>query len=751
MSRSRTSLPGEERTPTAKEPRHRRARAWLRRRWRHCVGAAGVLLAAAGITALALDAMFPFPIARLESWPRSPQVLSREGETLFAQVGSDEQWRVPVALEEMSPWLAMATIAVEDERFYAHPGVDPAAILRASGQNLSAGRVVSGASTLTMQIARMTTPQARTWRAKVVEAFRALQLERAWSKEQVLQTYLNIAPYGGNVRGVEAAARIYFGKASGDLSLSEAALISGLPQSPARLRPDRYPERALARRDTVLRRMREAGFISETECRNALADAPKFVSSSEGRRAWLARAAPAPLHAAQLALQRRSEGGHTTISMPIQRAVARRSMVHARSLPRGSDLAVVVIDIATGELIALVGSAEPTDPVDGQVNGATARRSPGSTLKPFVFAAAFATRRLGPDSLIPGGPIDLSGWRPQNFGREFSGEVTAADALRRSLNLPAIRVAKAVGLQRCVGTLAAAGLTLPLETAAQSGLALVTGATETTLLDLTNTYATLGRGGMHRPVKMFLGDAPACEPESTARRAIPSEVRAIPSEVCAAIDQILSCRQRTPHGQSTASDLPWFMWKTGTSSGRRDAWAVGHDRTVAIGVWVGHFSGAPHNEFVGASAAEPLLAELFLLPCIRRAMAQPVVADPLAVESLLPADPVHASSREEPWAVSDPFRFSAAATSADFTALPVRITSPRSGASFVAFEDTSLVELRVHSEQPGLWFLNGLALSGTPSSLRVPPGKHEVRFVDQEGRAAAHTFEVTALQRASGP
>jgi penicillin-binding protein 1C len=478
----------------------------------------------------------------------------------------------------MGPWIGPATIAVEDQRFREHQGVDPLAAVRAVGQLVREGGVVSGASTITMQVCRMTEPRERTLSAKAIESFRALQLEARCTKDEILERYLNLAPYGGNVRGVACAAERWFGKRPADLSLEEAALLAGLPQSPSRLRPDRYPARARARRDFVLSRMLAVGLLDRAQYERACA-APVVLAPRPPR-------ATAP-HVAEMAFARRPAGGRTTLDLDAQREVERIVAEGAGDLPPESDLAVVVIDIETAELRALIGSPDARDPRDGLVNGALARRSPGSTLKPFVFAAAIESGRLDPHGVVDDSPLDLAGWTPENFEGGFDGEVSVAEALRRSLNVPSLRVASRAGLHRCLGVMEGCGLRFPRGTATRSGLALVTGATEVRLFDLTNAYATLGRGGVHRPVRLF-PDEPA-----------PSR-RVLTESTCEVLTGILSDAGASP-----------FAWKTGTSSSHRDAWAVGHDGRLAIGVWIGRFGGAGRVEYTGRRVAEPLLRRLF--------------------------------------------------------------------------------------------------------------------------------------------
>jgi penicillin-binding protein 1C len=638
----------------------------------------------------------PFPWEQLERWPTGPAVTDRHGTPMRRLVGADDQWRTPVALAEMSPWLIDATIAVEDERFARHPGVDPVAVVRAAVQNVRAGEIVSGASTITMQVCRMVDERPRTIVAKMIEAVRALQLEGRLTKDRILEAYLNIAPYGGNRRGVEAASAAYFGKRAADLSLDEAALLAGLPQSPEGHRPDRDPEAALRRRETVLRRMAEAGFIDEAQRRRAAAAPLRLATGAPPPRA---------AHAAWMALARRPDGGRTTIDLHLQSQVEGLAAERTRTLPPGADLAVVVVDIPTGEIRALVGSADAGDPVDGQVNGALARRSPGSALKPFIYATAFEARRLAPDSTVHDVPVTLSGWSPANFDRTFRGAVDVTEALRASLNVPAIHVAAQIGLSRCAGTMQAAGLGLGWRDVERAGLALAVGGVEVSLLELTNAYATIGRGGTCVPPRLF-ADEPVTRRE------------ALRQDTCAALDEILSAHRRVPAGTtgSWPEGTPWFMWKTGTSSGRRDAWAVGHNGRVAVGVWVGRFDGGGDEAFVGAEAAEPLLARIFGLAA-------------LCVLDAPPAAPG--------WTVGRPLLQPAAAAGV------LAITSPRDGATFRALDGTAVVHPVATVDGPLHWFLDGAALAGgQPARLALGPGRHELRCVDEKGRAAVSRFVV---------
>ena len=641
----------------------------------------------------------PFPLAQFDQQPVSPLVTDRSGRTLLYLVGENDQWRQPVPLEQISPWLLQATLAAEDSRFISHRGVDYSAMLRAACQNVVHGRVVSGGSTLTMQVCRQLDRRPRTFSSKLWQMLRAWQLEKLRSKDQILAAYLNLAPYGGNVLGAEAASQRFYGKHAADLSLGEAALLAGLPQSPNRFRPDRHPKEARIRRQFVLRRMNELGMITATQVSAAEAEPLPTMSAP--------RTSAAP-HAAWLALKRRPLGGRTTIDLMKQQAVEAAVSQQISQWPAATDVAVCVIDIASSDLVAWVGSADPTDPQDGQVNGGLAKRSPGSALKPFLYAAAFQSRRLGPESLVYDGPLERAGWSPENFDKTFSGEIPAAEALRRSLNVPAILVAEQVGLSRCVGTLSAAGVTMPSNAAQRGGLALAVGGIEVTLLDLTTGYATLGRKGIAKHPRLFIDETSPGE-------------QVLDADVCESITDILSVRHRRPRGWEpfTESQLPWCMWKTGTSSGHRDAWAVGHNGRYAIGVWVGRFSGAGHVDYVGQEAAEPLLASLFA-----------------AREFRVDQHPAPAAA----WPVSRPFRLTQPA------AAPLKITTPAPGDIFLSTAGHVVIKPATNRDAEARWFLNGrLVADHRPEHLELLPGRYELRCVDAQGQASAVTFSVQGV------
>ncbi len=670
--------------------------------------AAGIFMLPGGAIFISAWFIFPFPSKNLDKWTISPTITDIKNRPLLSIVGSDDQWRSPVALDEISPWLRQATIAAEDERFYKHQGIDVLAVFRAALQNLKSMRVVSGASTLDMQICRMMDNRPRSLKAKIIESFRALQLDQLKDKDFILSLYLNTAPYGGNIRGVEAASLRYFSRHAKDLNLAQAALIAGLPQSPSRYRPDRNLSAAVNRQHFVLERMLKAGMINESQLKKALSTKLQ-INSVEGvspsfkvLRGQDARDTSGftALHASWYALSCRPQGGRTTINLDIQKQVEHLAQEHLNKLPQDSEIAIVVIDINESSIVAMVGSGCPSDPEDGQVNGALAKRSPGSALKPFIYAAAFEAGRLNRDSTVYDIPVSRAGWSPSNFDKTFSGPVTVAEALRRSLNIPAILVSEEIGLARCCGILEAAGINLPSDAQQRGGLALAVGGIEVTLLDLTNAYATLGRDGIRRQPRIF-PDQPS------------TQSRALSVNVCQAISDILSSRNRCPSGMETIApeDIPWFMWKTGTSSGRRDAWAVGHNRKYAIGVWVGRFRGTGSVDYVEAQAAEPLLVELFDSPELKTSAEQPSVA-PIQVHNPMPAP------RE--------------------LARDLKITSPSSGETFICYNGEAIVRTSVNRNDGISWFLNGKYIeSNEASRLALSAGKYDLHALTRKAHHQA--------------
>ena len=578
--------------------------------------AAALVLPFAGF--LLLDLAFPFPEAALHR-PPALAVADKDGVPLRFFLPPDGRFRLPVALAELPPELPRALVASEDRRFFQHGGIDPQAVLRAAWTDLRARSIVSGASTIPMQIARMAEPRPRTLWAKAVESFRALQLERRHGKRELLEIYLNLLPYGGNVEGVGAAAWAYFGKAPERLSLGEIALLTALPRAPLRYDPTLSTaahRAAVAARDRVLRELAQRGAFP----RRAIGAARREPVPEIRRRPPFA----AP-HACELVAERlgrllpggRAPGGRvrTTLDRRLQRAAEEQVARRIDEL-RGQGIgeaAAVVVEIEPGRtggrpVRALVGSAGFFDRErHGQVNGAAARRSPGSTLKPFLYALAIDQGRILPDSYLLDVPTDYAGYVPENYDQQYHGRVTVREALVHSLNAPAVRLLADVGLPDFLALLHRGGLATLDRPPADYGLPLILGDGEVTLLDLTNLYATLAEGGLHRPPRLLEGEG------AGAAAPLPADARLLSPGAAWAVAEILTDLRRPdlPDAWDITRGVPEVAWKTGTSYGHRDAWAVGWSGRYAIGVWVGNFDGKPVLGISGSQHAAPLLFDLF--------------------------------------------------------------------------------------------------------------------------------------------
>ncbi len=581
-------------------------------RWKQLLARRGVRIALGVLAILLLPLLFdllvPFPYAELER-PPALIVEDRNGEPLRFFLPADDHWRFPVRLSELPPELPKALVASEDRRFWSHPGVDLPAIGRAAVANFRAGEVVSGASTIPMQIARMASPRRRTLWAKMIEAVRAVQLTAHVSKRRQLEIYLNLTPYGGNLEGVGAASWFYFGKPASQLSLGEIALLTALPRSPSRYDPTSHPVEARAARDRVLRQLAQRGAFSKSE----IAEGLRQPLPTKKRRAPF----EAPHFAERIA--RLSPGRarvRTTIDAATQRSaeeLVRRRISELRALGIGNASTVVIELEGEGRrsLRALVGSAGYDETsFQGQVDGSAARRSPGSTLKPFLYAMAFDDGRVLPESYLLDIPTDFGGYVAENYDDVYRGRSTVRDALIHSLNACAVRLLSEVGLERFHKQLLAGGLSTLDRPSSSYGLPLILGAGEVTLLDLVNLYATLGQGGLTRPVDMVVPEKSA---QSRLRGVETSPKRLYSAEAAALTTEILTDLKRPdlPESWQLATGVPAVAWKTGTSYGHRDAWAVGVSGRYAIGVWVGNFDGTPRQGISGSEHAGPLLFDLF--------------------------------------------------------------------------------------------------------------------------------------------
>ncbi len=680
----------------------------------------GLAVAAAAVSlplaALALYARALPPINPDLSASRSTIVTDREGRLLRAFTTESGHWRLPVTAADVDPrYLAMLK-AFEDRRFDSHHGVDPLAMARAAVQAVRHGRVVSGGSTLTMQVARLAEPRPeRSLGDKLRQTVQAVRLDARLAKAEVLGLYLSLAPFGGNIEGVRAASFAYFGKEPKRLSVAEAALLVALPQSPETRRPDRFPEAARRARARVLERALAEGVITAEEA--ALAKAEPVP---DGRK-------PFPILAAHLAekavAERPNERIHRlTIDARLQRDLEQLARERAAQFGPKLSAAIMVVDNATGEIRAAVGGADYfAAERAGSVDLSRALRSPGSALKPFVYALAFDNGLAHPETMLEDRRTRYGGYAPENFDLTFQGMVTARTALQQSLNVPVVDLLSALGPQRFVSRLRAGGaeIALPKDGGAP-GLAVGLGGLGITLSDLTALYAGLARGGETAP----LTHRPRLTP--------PEAMRLVEPAAAWHVADIL--RGAPPPANAPANRL---AWKTGTSYGYRDAWAIGFDRRHTIGVWLGRADNGSVPGLVGRTAAGPLLFDAFA-----RAGLDPTPfprpADTLVAETSRLPPPLRHLRADQP------------KTLAAIAQAPLRVAFPPDGARLdldaMRIDGKPMVQLKAAGGTgPFIWLVNGMP-AAPAQNRRVfdwrPEGAGFAEIAVMDGTGAAQSVRV---------
>lgn len=662
---------------------------------------AATTLAATGLT---LDRVFPPDLSRYQE--RSTEVVDAHGRLLRAFTTADGKWRLKTDVDDVDPLYLGLLKAYEDRRFDSHWGVDPLAAVRAAGQLAERGRIVSGASTLSMQAARLLDPRPRGFTTKALQAARALQLEWRYSKREVLAIYLTLAPMGGNLEGVRAASLAYFAKEPRQLSAAEAALLVALPQSPERRRPDRASAVAQKARDRVLERGVEHGVI----------DAPLY----EMARSRLApdRRLALPLQAPHLAtwLAGQSPGTTvpTTVRYGLQQTLAQLVHEERRQLGDGAEIAMVVLDNRTAGVVAWLGGDDFFGRT-GQVDLVRARRSPGSALKPLIYAMAFDDRSLHPETLVEDVPVRFRDWLPRNFDRDHQGAVTVRRALQQSLNVPAVLALEKVGPQRFLATLRTAGVAPglpPGDNGHSLGVAL--GSATISPLELAGLYGGLANGGSFAP------------PRVRRDRPPPQPLRLLGPAAAWYVSDVLA-EAPLPEGFA-ALPVPLrerrIAFKTGTAAGYRDAWAAGYSANWTVVVWVGHADGTPRPGQLGRLAALPILFKAFgRLPAEDNRAIRP------------PADALKVASHR-----ALPPRMRTLAPYAETKGGP-RIAYPPAGAR-IELAAREPVPLNAMGGQGRLrWLVDGRPLEGTHW---IPDGAGTARLavVDEAGRSTSVTVRI---------
>jgi penicillin-binding protein 1C len=656
-----------------------------------------------------IDKTLP-PVPDPAKVPTSQIVVDRSDTLLRPYTIAEGRWRLPVTLSDVDPMFLTMLKGYEDHRFDEHHGVDWRAFGRAAGQIIRNGHVVSGGSTLTMQVARLVQGgSTRQAESKLKQIVHARALEQKLDKSQILSLYLALAPYGGNLEGIRAATLAYFGKEPRRLTIAEAALLVALPQSPEARRPDRDPKAAKAARDRVLDRLVTAGVLDEETAASA-----KTERIPEARK-------PFPMLAAHLGDQARKRHPSDpviklTLDGRLQAKLETLASTRAAKVGAKASVAILVADQVTGDILASVGSAGfMDDGRNGYVDMTEAVRSPGSTLKPLIYGLAFEQGLAHPQSLIEDKPSAFAGYAPVNFDGFYRGTVTIHDALTQSLNVPAVQVLDAVGPARLIARLKRAAANPRLPDMSAAGLAVGLGGVGISLRDLVSVYAAIARGG--RPVALHPEPVPIVVSADTAPVLDPLAAWYVSDILADVPPPTIGARGR-------------IAYKTGTSYGYRDAWSIGFDGRTVIGVWAGRADGAPVSGLSGIGTAAPVLFEAFDKMGGERAPLPPA-----------PRGALIASNGELPAPLK---RFRGTDTLANKAPDTPQIAFPPDGVQVdlgIRAGDPMPLMIKIRNGQPPFtWFANGVPIAQTPFSRAESwapdgPGFVTLSVVDSAGRS----------------
>jgi len=619
----------------------------------------------------------------------------------------DGKWRMRAHLDQIDPDFVEALLAYEDKRFREHGGVDLLAMARATGSLVTSGRIVSGGSTITMQTARLLEPRPRNIFSKLIESFRAWQLEQRLTKDQILELYLTLAPYGGNLEGVRAASWAYFGREPDNLSPDQIAMLIALPQSPEARRPDLRPEAAIVARERVLMRLAQEGVFADDLAKES-AEYPAPKRGDFPTVAW---------HASEEAMKRAASPDNirTTLDLNLQREVEKIALRAAGPPREGVQASIMVVDITTREVRAVAGSANRTT-AGGWIDLTDRPRSPGSTLKPFIYGLAFDDGVAAPDTRIADTPRRFASYRPDNFDRTFRDDVTVAQALQHSLNVPAVAALDAVGAQRFAAALTFAGadLSMPLSADDDAGLAIALGGMGMTVRDLALLYAALGDDGRALPLHWLQEE----REQTGAPKA--QGVQIMSAQSARQIVDILA-QAPAPDGRVPAlltQEAPVIAAKTGTSYGFRDAWAAATGNGYAVVVWIGRADSGPRPGVTGREGALPALFDVYD-----------------AIGRVLPKRSTGPSLREEIAGTHTP---PSALARFERQNAPPQIFFPPDGAEVWKDGEHSSFVLSAQGRGKLAWYVDGKPLphnvAGDTVWRPADVGFYEIQVVDDAGR-----------------
>jgi len=551
----------------------------------------GIVIASLIVLFFLLSWIFPLP----DKIDYSSILTDNKGEVINASLTSDDKWRMKTELDEISPLLRKTIIAKEDKYFYSHPGINVVAVGRAFFKNIFRWKRTSGASTITMQVARALEHRKRTFPNKVIEMFRAFQLELKYNKDEILQLYLNLVPYGGNIEGVKAAALLYFNKNPDHLSLAEITSLSIIPNRPSTLVIGRHNGRIVEERNRWLQKFADDKVFTEKEIDDALAE-PLTAT-----RHTVPHYAPHLFY--KLSRQQKGEiSTHLDLNTQLKTEKIVEDYIRAQRLRNIRNAAVIVVDNRTRRVITYVGSSSFSDTLDGgQVNGAAAIRQPGSTLKPLLYALCFDEGLLTPKTVVSDVPVNYEGYAPENYDQKFNGYVSIEYALEHSLNIPAVKSLSLLGQEKMIQQLIRCRFRQIEKDRKKLGLSMILGGCGTTLEELTGLFSA------------FANEGKFIKPSLSAADTMQSPIQLISPAADYMVNEILSKVNRPdfPLNWMATERMPKIAWKTGTSYGRRDAWSIGYNKNYTVGVWTGNFSGAGVPDLSGANIATPLLFRIF--------------------------------------------------------------------------------------------------------------------------------------------
>ena len=724
------------------------------------------------------------PHSAVKNFASSPLIYDQTGQLYHVRLSKDNEWLIPVKLSAMSPWLPKVAVGIEDKRFYRHGGVDFIALGRAFGQNIFNLRKVSGASTISSQLVRVSIPRKRNLLTKYVEFIQALKIDSELTKDEILELYLNRAPFGGNIRGVEAAARIYFNKSAKDLSLGESTLLISIVCGPAIYRPDRHPQRAQKRRDFLLTRLLKNQIITLKEYEAARQEPVKSFRVSLPKKAWHFSVAALEKYPEGISSKKQTDNIikntalQSTINLDWQEKLEKNLEKALVPFPQWVTGAGAVMDNQNGAILAYVGNARHTDKNPAWLNCAQAPRSPGSVLKPFFYLQAFAKGLITPASLLADTPIKMKGQAPRNFDRRYRGPVSAKKALSESLNAPSVRVLRLVGLNESLAFLQNLGFSFFNQSAKYYGDSMVLGGGEVNLEQVLKAYSTLARNGAEiEPT--FLRDKLH---ENSQQKF--SQGAAWLTNYC-----LLDMSRLPPFLQAqwseTAKTHQGFAFKTGTSHGLRDVWLAAYTPNYTLVLWLGAPGGQGHHQLQSMEALAPaafqLMSELENLPGQHSWPPYPInevesfKACALSGDPASPFDPQTITAyRLKKFAKTHPCRLHINKSG------QVEINWPLDLAEFIAVNEQQTTQKLltqkpvIVSPRPGLriimetenaklpfsaegnigqtsWFVDGKFYASSAAGEKIlwplSPGQHQLSLTDAEGRTAMINFQVLRKEK----